>query len=168
VIYPWVTGWSQWNPESEDLKAIENLGILGKLQIAVATAIDEHVIFGGGRIPVVVESVGDYIAEMHRMIAQGMMAVLVTTPDFRHETANIWAATVTVQVNENPVVNRSASGAITAQHACEVIAGHLNNREFVPGVWGPYRQESISAIQAEPSFVSYALTGRVRTIKTVT
>ena len=160
---PWATGWANWD-EQANLRDITSLGMLGWLQIAVARIIDEHIMFGGGRIPVIAEQIGDYISDMQKLIGQGKMAVLVTTPDFRQERGNVWAATVRIQVNETPVVNRTSAGAITAQRACEVIMGHLRNREPKAGVWTAFRPSSVSVVQSNLAGAAYALTGVTRTI----
>lgn len=146
-------------------EAVTSAGILARLQVSTAELLAQSSWFIGDGIPIVVESVGDYVSEMNQFIASstGLFA-LVSTPDFRYEAANTWVASLKIQAFEFPAVNRSRAGRyITAQKLCEIMLGMLKDRQ-PSDEWAPIRPRSIEAVQrAETGVANYAFTGITRT-----
>lgn len=155
----------QFLDEAAYLTAVTSSGMLAGLQVSVATILAESSYFVGDMVPVVVEAVGDYVSEMNRLIAGGTgLFLIVSTPDFRHDVANAWVATVKVQAIERPVVNRSRAGRyFTAQRACEVILATLKDRQPSEG-WGVFRPRPISVVQSERDVSNFECSGITRTI----
>lgn len=156
----------QFLSEGAPVTAAGSVGLLGGLQSSAAVLLQEHPLFqGDARIPIVLESVGDYIAEMNKLLSSGCIAALITTPDFRWDgPGNAWTATLTVQVNEIPAVNRSLAGQyVTSMRACEIVMAMMKDKQ--PGeMWGPWRPRSIVSVQSDPISVSYAVSGITKTI----
>lgn len=163
--YAWTTNWRNIRPGA-DLGGVDSPGLLGELQIAAAQVLDEHVIFGGGRMPIVLQSQGDFLAEMRKKLAEGSaMGLLVMTPDFRQESGNLWAATVAVQVIEQPAINRAKMLSVTCQRAAELVIASLRDRELIPGVWSRFRPNMMPVqVQNSQSTVSWQASGVTKTI----
>lgn len=145
--------------------AVSAAGFLASLQVSVASMLAESHWFVGDQIPVVVESVGDYVSDMNKLVSAATgLFVIVATPEFVYEAANTWQAVLVIQAMEHVVVNRSKAGRyITAQRLCEIMLAMLKDRQ--PSVeWSPIRPRGIEVVQsAESGVANYALRCGTRT-----
>jgi len=164
VNQAWTIDWRNRKPGA-DLSDISSPGLLAELQIAIAQILDENKVFGGDRVAIVLQSPGDYLAEMRKRLATTAMGIIVMVPEFRNEQHNVWAAQVSVQVIEVPAMARAKSLNVTAQRAAEIVIGQLKDREPIPGVWSQFRPTGMPVlVQNNHSAVSWQVSGACKTI----
>ena len=160
----WTIDWRNRKPGA-DLSDISSPGLLAELQIAIAQILDENKVFGGDRVAIVLQSPGDYLAEMRKRLATTAMGIIVMVPEFRNEQHNVWAAQVSVQVIEVPAMARAKSLNVTAQRAAEIVIGQLKDREPIPGVWSQFRPTGMPVlVQNSHNTVSWQVSGACKTI----
>lgn len=163
MIYPWTIG-QEWVDEHAALTAVTSCGFIARAQLGVARLVSAHARFLEDRVPVVIEQVGDYIADMQKLNAGEGLYFLVQTPEQERGRASEWTSTFTVQAIETPAVNRSKRGGhVTALRACEMARASLEGRAPDEG-WTPLRATRLVRVQSDVGTCSYALVLTAKTL----
>lgn len=167
MIIPWTIG-QQYTDADAALTAVTSCGMLARAQYGVAMLLDSHARFADGRVPVVIDQVGDYVSELGALTQKALGLIwLVQAPEMERQRATEWLLTLTAQAIETPAINRNLRGeCLTASRACEMGLAILEGQSPCAG-FSPLRINRFVKVQSDPQTCSYALVMQTRTMVTV-
>lgn len=109
---------------------------LSDLQTAVSAALAADAVLSAAKVAALAQNKKDILGEVQERVAKlGICAIAITPKAKADGSATcgpLASLTVVVRVIENPPVNRSRSGYITALDAAEHIAASLHMRGLYP------------------------------------
>lgn len=99
-------------------------------QQAIADFLNRQPFLVGAKVEIIPEDKGDIIATLNAKIATLGICAMVSIPSFRATSSAsrliVGDARFTIEVVENPTINRKPAGRATCSQVAEYIAGALN------------------------------------------